>query len=1071
MFKINPKTAFFLFSFFLLVNSGVAQKLETVVQRGHYASVKSVAFTPDGKFLLSGSRDKTIKLWELATGRELRSYLGHTSTINDIAVSSDGKFFISSCADETARMWNIESGELIRTFQGHKDLLTSVALSHDNKYLVTAGYDWEAHLWEVKSGKLIKSFKVNPDKSVGYGLDAEFSHDDTQIAFGGDNRSVMIYDIASGEMVREFKPDHGSCGGCGTFIQYNSKNQIYSASNNGDLKLWDLGNSAMAAFIYTNEDKFSALDLVNNKLLVTTEDSVKLYNADTKQLEWAFHAGLDKPITDAQLSPDGQTIAMSSDDQRVRLYNANSGALIKILQGFLNEADIGGLDYDANSRWDYYIKKYTDLKNDVRISPDGKYLVKGKIGSIVRMWEISSGTIVREFIGHEMAVLSAEFSADGKYLLTGSADKTARLWEVSSGKQIKEFKGHRDVLFTVAFSEDHKTIATGSWDGTAKIWDIETGELKQTLVFEKSAPYKLKFVSNDIYLLVAGLDKTLKLWELDSETEARNFIGHTDVIHDFNINTDGTIVSVSWDGKAKLWDMETGLQIGRMSDHNGAVYATTFSADGNILATAGLDRTIRLRNSRTGSITKLLEGHVASVTSLEFSKDNSLLVSASEDGMVKVWDAANGAELVSYIILSQKDWMAINASGYFNATEGAMKSISFVRGMESYAVDQFFDEFYKPDILKKTFNVRGGDQLDMNDMIRKSPPPDVEFISPENGQTNNTGKAEVYVKITDTGGGVSTARIMHNGKMIVDRAVAVKAGKSIVLNEVIELVPGSNVIEASAKSEGNIESQKNRVRVNYGEEMKSTLYLMVIGINEYENSALNLNYAAADAKGFKDIIMSNSEKLYDKIELVTLYDKEATKDNILNKLTEMSKIIKPNDVLFFYYAGHGSMVGNDFYFVPTDNVKLYNEEKLRKNGIHAIELQQQLKNIAALKQVVIIDACQSGGGVELLAQRGAGEEKALAQLSRSTGIHILAAAGSEQFATEFSELSHGLFTHVLLEALSGKADGSPKDGKITIYELKSYLDDQVPEYSKKFKGTMQFPHTFSSGQDFPLVID
>ena len=117
-----------------------------------------------------------------------------------------------------------------------------------------------------------------------------------------------------------------------------------------------------------------------------------------------------------------------------------------------------------------------------------------------------------------------------------------------------------------------------------------------------------------------------------------------------------------------------------------------------------------------------------------------------------------------------------------------------------------------------------------------------------------------------------------------------------------------------------------------------------------------------------------------------------------------------------------------------------------------------------------MDACQSGGTVELLAQRGALEEKAIAQLSRSAGIHVLAAAGSDQFATEFQALGHGLFTYVLLQALNGKADGAPKDGKVTIYELKSYLDDQVPEHSQQHKGTPQYPYTFSRGNDFPVVL-
>jgi uncharacterized caspase-like protein len=164
------------------------------------------------------------------------------------------------------------------------------------------------------------------------------------------------------------------------------------------------------------------------------------------------------------------------------------------------------------------------------------------------------------------------------------------------------------------------------------------------------------------------------------------------------------------------------------------------------------------------------------------------------------------------------------------------------------------------------------------------------------------------------------------------------------------------------------------------------------------------------------------------------------------------------------------MVEEEFYFVPTENTRLYSADKLKKDGISATYLQQKLMNIPALKQLLLIDACQSGGSVELLATRGAKEEKAMAQLSRSAGIHVLSAAGSQQFATEYAELGHGVFTYVLLEALAGKADGAPKDGMVSIYELKSYIESLVPEYSQKFKGQVQYPYTFSKGQDFPISV-
>lgn len=1049
-----------------------AQRLETVVQRGHYESVKAVAFTPDGKYLLSGSRDKTIKLWELSSGHEIRSYFGHKSTINDLVITPDGKHFVSSSADYTAKLWEIATGKLIRTFIGHTDYMTSVAVSPNGKYLLTAGFDWEAILWDINTGKEIRRYKVDPDKGIGYGVNAAFSPDGKEVLFGSDNRSVWGYDIEGGERKYRLEPDRGSCGGCGTFV-YPLKDQIIAASNNGDLKVWNQKEGSTAKVLYTNPDEFSGLDFDGkDRVLVATLDSVKLFSLSSGKILWEKKAEAEKEITDACLSPDGQTIALSSDDKIIRILKTKDGKLIQLLDGFLNHVDKGGLDYEANY-WDRYIKRYTDLKNDVAISPDGKYLAKGKLGTLVRLWDFKAGKIVSDLSGHERVVLTMEFSKDGRYLLTGSADNTAKLWDVKTGEELMTYKGHREVVFTVAFSEDGKKIATGSWDSSAKIWDRESGELITTLNFEQASPYQLEFINNDIYLLAAQLDKTLKLWEVDSKREVRNFIGHTNVIHSFDAHpTQPIIASSGWDGKIKIWDLNTGLQLFRFSDHNGPTYSAIFSHSGSLLCTAGADRIIKIREVKKGySIEKKLAGHTAPVTNLAFTQDDNYLISASENGEVIIWDVNKGVELVNYITLDQREWMVVNADGNFNATEGAFENIIFVKGMESYNVDQFFDEFYQPTLVKDVFSSRSGTRLNMLDKMRESPPPEIEILTPKNNETFDRQEVEVLFKVTDAGGGANEATLFQNGKAILTKKLQVKSGRSQAVNHKFNLVPGVNVIEISASSAGNIESQKSRVNVQFGGTLKSSLYLLAIGINEYQNEALNLNYAAADAEGFVDLIKTHTKELFDKVEVISIYDKEATKENILKKLDELKTIIRPQDVLYFYFAGHGSMVDNNFYFIPTDNTRLYSDDKLKKTGIYAGELQQKLKDIAALKQVVIIDACQSGGGVEVLAQRGATEEKALAQLSRSTGIHVLAAAGSEQYATEFSELGHGLFTHVLLEALSGKADGSPKDGKITIYELKGYLDDQVPELSKKYKGKMQFPHTFSRGQDFPLVVD
>jgi uncharacterized caspase-like protein len=298
-----------------------------------------------------------------------------------------------------------------------------------------------------------------------------------------------------------------------------------------------------------------------------------------------------------------------------------------------------------------------------------------------------------------------------------------------------------------------------------------------------------------------------------------------------------------------------------------------------------------------------------------------------------------------------------------------------------------------------------------------------------------------------------------------------KAGQYAMKTFDLNLVPGNNEITVSAFSDGDIESSQSSVDVVYkGLQRTSDCYLLSIGINKYENENLNLTYARLDAQSFADLIVAKSGKLFNKVHSYTLYDKDASKAKILLTLDEITKTMKKEDVFIFFYAGHGSMVDNGFYFITSEITGLYQQDKL-KDALYVKELQDKFKLLPALKQVVFIDACQSGSSVEALAMRGGGEEKALAQLSRSSGIHVMASSESQQQSAEIKSLGHGVFTYVLLEALNGKADGAPADSKVTVYEVKSYIDDQVPEISYKLIRHKQFPSTFSIGHDFPIVIE
>jgi uncharacterized caspase-like protein len=284
-----------------------------------------------------------------------------------------------------------------------------------------------------------------------------------------------------------------------------------------------------------------------------------------------------------------------------------------------------------------------------------------------------------------------------------------------------------------------------------------------------------------------------------------------------------------------------------------------------------------------------------------------------------------------------------------------------------------------------------------------------------------------------------------------------------------------NSLYAIASTADGIDSEKCKILVNYsgGDNVKPKLYVLVVGINKYLNPKYQLNYALPDAKAVGDQLQKSSSSLFQSVEIKSLYEAEATKTKIVQTFGELSTQIKEQDIFLFYYAGHGTMsdVTQEFYIVPYDVTQLYgNDAVLNEKAISASDLKKMSVGLNAQKQIFILDACHSAGALGAAATRGAAEERAIGQLARSTGTFWLTAAGSEQFATEFEQLGHGVFTFSLLEVLQGKDNGSSADGTITIRELSSYVEQRVPELSQQYKGKPQYPSSFSFGNDFPLII-
>jgi hypothetical protein len=447
---------------------------------------------------------------------------------------------------------------------------------------------------------------------------------------------------------------------------------------------------------------------------------------------------------------------------------------------------------------------------------------------------------------------------------------------------------------------------------------------------------------------------------------------------------------------------------------------------------------------------------------------------------------------VARILLFEEteDWVVFTPDGRFDASAGAMQKMYYTRGKEIIPLESLYEQYYVPGLLSQVWDQNLPQNLPNIKQLKALPTIKMMF---NGGKKRNDPKLEVYdatqssvniqLEAASTGGEIAEIRLFHNGKLVESSTrnliVEEENASNSQFNKsyTLPLLPGENTIRAVAINKQRTESIPAEMVIVLAGSDKNTsttgglqLHLVVIGINTYKNPKYSLNYAQADALAFKEAIEQGAKSIFSRVNTTYITNEQATKAGIVAALDKVKAAANPQDLFLFYYAGHG--VINDqkaFFLVPQDVTQLYgNDEALAQKGLSANELQNYSKEIKAQKQLFILDACQSAGALEqVIAARGAAEEKAIAQLARSTGTHWLTASGSAQFASEFAQLGHGAFTYCLLEAFKGAGDTGDK--KLTVKELDAYLQEKVPDVTARYKGSPQYPSSYGYGQDFPII--
>ncbi|MDD2721809.1 MAG: PQQ-binding-like beta-propeller repeat protein [Gallionella sp.] len=1054
-----------------------------------------VIFSPDGGSVFASDGDGTIRCREINSGKEVQIFTGHKGGVISLAISPDGRMLASAGQDNVVRIWDVSTGQQVKNLFTFTKKLSFI---ENGKYLKSENIISTTEIWDTTTWEevLISYGILNNGQELLQGTWEQLAWSNTKIVRQDSDRNVLnVLDLSSKKIIKlvHEKPPLD--------WQSSADGRILVSKSDDNLKFffWDIESGKQISYL-NPQSPYSSLILSSDGSRAITRDpewGVRLWDTANGKLLQTLKSYFPDSVS---FSPNGKLIAVVAPDI-LAVLDTEFANDTKIVQGFGSAV------------------------RAVNVSSKGGSFATGGKDGLARVWDAGAGNqLTLGKLSFLMQISAVAAFPDSLTLATGGSD-WVKLWDVNSGNKLADlgsYPGDINSEFAVnsiALTGDGKKLVSAHGN-KIRLWDVLTKRELQTLTLGESI--KTVSITNDGKTIAATQGASIDLFDAATGKRVEQLDRKEKFIMDtLAFSPDGHLLASNGNGDAiLLWNVATGEVVATLgtprnhvlknvSGHRGDITVLTFSPDGRLLASGSKDRTLRIWDVATGRELRVLPDHGGEMTSISFSPDARWLFSGSTDGSATLWRVSDGAVLASLYSFTDGSWVVTDTEGRFDTSDlEEIKGLHWVMPDDLFTpvpLEAFMKDYYEPKLLARILN---GEKFRPvpKVMDKNRVQPEVKLLSVV-ADPKDTERVNVTVEVSGNqkeyqrdGRAVPMKTAVHDLHLFRDGQLVGYIDGKVVEQGVKPFQKTFNVLLPSHKADQDItfsayafnddRVKSNTVRTSYHAPStlvarKGRAYVISMGVNQHDNPAWNLKFAANDARLVRQSVSDKLGKTGQYLDIVALslisdgdqhHADKAALHAILDKLagkplspqastalttiqgSDQLQTATPDDLILLTFSGHGfADDSGNFYLINQDTGTKDGKtitEALKQHSISSAELSHWLRDVDAGDMTLIVDACQSAASVQGDGFKpGPMGSRGLGQLSFDKGMRILAASQADEYALENDQLKQGLLSFSLvtdgLDAFN--ADREPKDSKIMLDEWLRYGVDRVPQLAEEVK--------------------